>query len=107
MFRDFNQNGYSFRGATAMVFTAALGVLGFLGGRFGQANSPGQPATGVQQTPPTGTRLPNEGEMPSLAGATGWLNSRSLAAADLRGKVVVIGFWTYSCINWRRQLPYV
>jgi thiol-disulfide isomerase/thioredoxin len=107
MLRDFNQNGYSFRGATAMVFTAALGVLGFLGGRFGQANSPGQPATGVKQTSPAETRLPNEGEMPALTGATGWLNSRSLAAADLRGKVVLIDFWTYSCINWRRQLPYV
>lgn len=107
MLRDFNRNGYSFSGATAMVFTAALGVLCFLGGRLGLADSPGQPATGVHQTPPMGTRLRNEGEMPALAGATGWLNSRSLTAADLRGKVVLVNFWTYSCINWRRQLPYV
>jgi thiol-disulfide isomerase/thioredoxin len=45
--------------------------------------------------------------MPSLGGATGWLNSQPLTVADLRGKVVLIDFWTYTCINWLRQLPYV
>ena len=44
---------------------------------------------------------------PSLDGATGWLNSRPLTAADLHGRVVVIDFWTYTCINWLRTLPYV
>jgi thiol-disulfide isomerase/thioredoxin len=43
----------------------------------------------------------------SLAGATGWLNSPPLTAADLRGRVVLINFWTYTCINWLRELPYV
>jgi thiol-disulfide isomerase/thioredoxin len=52
-------------------------------------------------------RLPDEGELPSFAGATGWLNSPPLAAADLRGKVVLVNFWTYTCVNWLRQLPYV
>ena len=52
-------------------------------------------------------RLPVEGELPALAGATGWLNSPPLTAADLRGKVVLADFWTYTCINWLRQLPYV
>jgi thiol-disulfide isomerase/thioredoxin len=52
-------------------------------------------------------RLPVEGELPSLGGATGWLNSPPLAPADLRGKVVLANFWTYTCINWLRQLPYV
>jgi thiol-disulfide isomerase/thioredoxin len=52
-------------------------------------------------------RLPVESAMPPLDGATGWLNSRPLTAADLRGKVVLIDFWTYTCINWLRQLPYV
>jgi len=52
-------------------------------------------------------RLPIEGAMPSLGGATGWLNSQPLTAAGLRGKVVLIDFWTYTCINWLRQLPYV
>ncbi|MFL5701930.1 MAG: redoxin domain-containing protein [Ktedonobacteraceae bacterium] len=45
--------------------------------------------------------------MPSLSGATAWLNSPPLSAADLRGKVVLIDFWTYTCINWLRTLPYV
>jgi thiol-disulfide isomerase/thioredoxin len=52
-------------------------------------------------------RLPVEGELPSLDGATGWLNSPPLTAAGLRGKVVLVDFWTYTCINWLRQLPYV
>ena len=44
---------------------------------------------------------------PSLGGATGWLNSQPLTAAGLRGKVVLVEFWTYTCINWLRTLPYV
>src|SRR3954471_6223771 len=48
-----------------------------------------------------------EGEMPSLGGATGWLNSPPLTAASLRGKVVLVDFWTLTCINWLRTLPYV
>jgi thiol-disulfide isomerase/thioredoxin len=45
--------------------------------------------------------------MPSLGGATAWLNSPPLAPADLRGKVVLVDFWTYTCINWLRTLPYI
>jgi thiol-disulfide isomerase/thioredoxin len=52
-------------------------------------------------------RLPVEGTLPSFGGATGWLNSPALTPADLRGKVVLVNFWTYTCINWLRQLPYV
>jgi cytochrome c biogenesis protein CcdA/thiol-disulfide isomerase/thioredoxin len=51
--------------------------------------------------------LPVEGEIPSFAGATLWLNSPPLTAEGLRGKVVVVDFWTYSCINCLRALPYV
>jgi thiol-disulfide isomerase/thioredoxin len=50
---------------------------------------------------------PIKDELESLGRATGWLNSAPLAAASLRGKVVLVDFWTYSCINWIRQLPYV
>jgi thiol-disulfide isomerase/thioredoxin len=52
-------------------------------------------------------RLPTEGELPSFDGATGWLNSPPLTPAGLRGKVVLASFWTYTCINWLRQLPYL
>ena len=52
-------------------------------------------------------RLPVEGELPSFDGATGWLNSAPLTAADLRGKIILVNFWTYTCINWLRQLPYL
>ncbi|WP_186263838.1 cytochrome c biogenesis protein DipZ [Burkholderia gladioli] len=51
--------------------------------------------------------LPVEGDAPSLAGATEWLNSPPLTNASLRGKVVLVDFWTYSCINCLRTLPYV
>jgi thiol-disulfide isomerase/thioredoxin len=56
---------------------------------------------------PSQAALPMRGEMPSLGGATGWLNAPPLAAADLRGKVVLVEFWTYTCINWLRAQPYV
>ena len=45
--------------------------------------------------------------MPSLGGATEWLNSEPLGPAELRGRVVLVNFWTLTCINWLRQEPYV
>jgi len=51
--------------------------------------------------------LPVEGHLPGFEGATGWLNSKPLTEADLRGKVVLTDFWTYTCINWLRTLGYV
>ena len=51
--------------------------------------------------------LTSEGKFPSLDGATGWLNSKPLDSAELRGKVVLVDFWTYSCINWLRTEPYI
>ena len=45
--------------------------------------------------------------IPSLAGATTWLNSEPLGPAELRGYVVLVNFWTWTCINWLRQEPYV
>jgi thiol-disulfide isomerase/thioredoxin len=58
-------------------------------------------------THPAAVQLPIEGEMPSLASATEWLDSPPLTAAGLRGNVVLVQFWTYTCINWLRTLPYV
>jgi thiol-disulfide isomerase/thioredoxin len=61
----------------------------------------------AQQMTPATVRLPIEGELPSLGRATEWLNSPPLTASGLRGKVVLIDVWTYTCINWLRTLPYV
>jgi thiol-disulfide isomerase/thioredoxin len=58
-------------------------------------------------THPAAVQLPVEGRMPSLAGATQWLNSPPLTADGLRGSVVLVDFWTYTCINWLRTLPYI
>jgi thiol-disulfide isomerase/thioredoxin len=52
-------------------------------------------------------QLPVEGRLPSFDGATGWLNSPPLTADSLHGKIVLVNFWTYTCINWLRQLPYL
>jgi thiol-disulfide isomerase/thioredoxin len=49
----------------------------------------------------------DEGRMPDLDGATAWLNSAPLRSKSLRGKVVLVNFWTYSCINSLRELPYI
>lgn len=78
-------------GAAGMAIAAAqLGILGAAGAqsRKNQLRSPID-------------------ELPALDRATAWLNSQPLTVADLRGKVVLINFWTYSCINWLRTLPYV
>jgi len=52
-------------------------------------------------------QLPVEGHLPGFDGATGWLNSPPLTAAEFRGRVVLVNFWTYTCINWLRTLPYL
>src|ERR1700736_4492638 len=49
----------------------------------------------------------DEGRMPDLDGAAVWLNSAPLSSKSLRGKVVLVNFWTYSCINSLRELPYI
>ena len=51
--------------------------------------------------------LPVEGRLAAFDGATGWLNSEPLTPDGLRGRVVLVDFWTYTCVNWLRTLPYV
>lgn len=75
-------------------------AMALLYGRFGMSGS-------AEAQSATIAPLPVEAELPSLDGAVGWLNSQPLTARGLRGKVVLINFWTYTCINWQRQLPYV
>jgi thiol-disulfide isomerase/thioredoxin len=60
-----------------------------------------------RQRNPDKAPVTSEGPFPSLAGATGWLNSAPLSRERLRGKTVLVNFWTYSCINWMRAHPYV
>src|SRR6202171_2768404 len=77
--------------AAATVGAARLGVIG----------------SAVQQMACAALTERNEGALPSLSGATEWLNSPPLTPAGLRGKVVLVDFWTYTCVNWLRTLPYV
>lgn len=61
----------------------------------------------TNEAPTDLANLPVEGVMPPLTGATTWINSPPLTTEQLRGKVVVVDFWTYSCINCIRSIPYV
>jgi cytochrome c biogenesis protein CcdA/thiol-disulfide isomerase/thioredoxin len=67
----------------------------------------GHTASAAAATRDAAGALPVEGAVPALSGATLWLNSPPLSAESLRGKVVLVDFWTYSCINCLRSLPYV
>src|SRR5207237_10733286 len=51
--------------------------------------------------------LPIEGNLPAFTGANAWLNSPPLTPAGLRGHVVAVDFWTFTCLNWLRTLPYL
>ena len=77
---------------------AGIAVFAFGGSLF--------PAV-VQQLTSPADGSPADGELASLSRATAWLNTEPLTAADLRGKVVLVDFWTYTCINWLRTVPYV
>jgi cytochrome c biogenesis protein CcdA/thiol-disulfide isomerase/thioredoxin len=68
---------------------------------------PTKPASLPVNAIETAPVLGDEGPMPDLGGAVAWLNSPPLSTKSLRGKVVLIDFWTYSCINCLRALPYV
>ncbi|HWK61571.1 MAG TPA: cytochrome c biogenesis protein DipZ [Eoetvoesiella sp.] len=87
-------------GAPALAMTGSAGESSASGGKAVS------PASAKVQAGPASS-LPVEGLMPSLDGAVQWLNSPPLSSKDLRGKVVLIDFWTYSCINCLRTLPYV
>ncbi|CAN5839165.1 hypothetical protein BH11PSE3_BH11PSE3_04950 [soil metagenome] len=76
-----------------VLLSAAFGVIAALG--RGNRSRAAEPV------------LYDYGEAPELVGIEDWLNSNALSIAGLRGKVVLIDFWTYSCINCLRTLPYV
>lgn len=85
-----SENAAAMQGGPAMMLQASASA------------GPAMMAAGAGAAP-----LPDEGPAPALDGATQWLNSAPLTAQQLRGKVVLVDFWTYSCINCLRTLPYV
>ena len=100
------------------VLTGVFGIaMGWDTGVLARMSlTPGVGTTGLEQRlieqfrPPMQSRavaLGNEGVMPPLDGAVQWLNSPPLTKEGLRGKVVLFDFWTYSCINCLRAIPYV
>jgi thiol-disulfide isomerase/thioredoxin len=87
-----------------LAIAIAAPIAGFLGDMKGQpVTSPWIP---FLHGLPTG-QVPHQAALASLERADEWLNSPPLTAADLHGKVVLVDFWTYTCINWLRTLPYV
>lgn len=97
-------------GILARVSTASTGgIEQALVGRLARSpnesgTNPGGAMKAADQKPGA---LPIEGNLPPLDGAVQWLNSPPLTAQALKGKVVLVDFWTYSCINCLRTLPYV
>src|SRR5215470_2969061 len=91
----------------AMTTKQILAAATLAGAMVGALGSETEDKTVVQPPPPRSLHLGMEGEFPSLAGATEWINSPPLTPAGLRGKVVVVDFWTLTCVNWLRTLPYV
>jgi len=92
----------------AAVLATAVGapVAGFVGDmKMQPMTTPGGPIPYLEGI--STAHIASPSELASLKVANGWLNSSPLAASDLRGKVVVVQFWTYTCINWLRTLPYV
>jgi thiol-disulfide isomerase/thioredoxin len=90
------------------VFATVATQFAIISGTQGQrTEAPKREKMKVHPFASAAPRDPIEGELPSLSGATAWLNSQPLTPASLRGKVVLVQFWTYTCINWRRTLPYV
>ncbi|UVJ41804.1 redoxin family protein [Pseudomonas sp. LS1212] len=104
-------------GILARVSTASTGgleqaLVGRLAGKAPASSAmmagPAMMASGTaMKIDRSATALPIEGNLPSLDGAVQWLNSPPLTVQALKGKVVLVDFWTYSCINCLRSLPYV
>ena len=87
-----NGNRRQFIGAGAVALAAAGIGLGWAK----------RLSAGLEPAP-----LGSEGNSPSFNGASAWLNTSPLTPAELSGKVVLVQFWTYTCVNWTRTLPYV
>jgi thiol-disulfide isomerase/thioredoxin len=92
--------------AAVLVVTVGAPIAGLIGDMKGQPmTSPGIQVPFLHGLP-TGPVV-GQGQLASLERANQWLNSPPLTPAALRGKVVLVEFWTYTCINWLRAAPYV
>ncbi|MBV1838602.1 thioredoxin family protein [Acetobacter estunensis] len=105
------QTGHSkVRGGVGLLAAAMLLVSEIATGECALAATDPR-AVASETSPPTApayhSSLPVEGVMPSFDGATGWLNSPPIDVKNLRGKVVLVDFWAYSCINCIRMEPYI
>jgi thiol-disulfide isomerase/thioredoxin len=94
------------RSLVVSLLIAAIGV------GCSKPESPAPAAAAVDKPAPAAPpasppNAPASGEMPEFGGDSTWLNSKALTRADLRGKVVVVDFWTYSCINCLRAMPFI
>jgi cytochrome c biogenesis protein CcdA/thiol-disulfide isomerase/thioredoxin len=99
------EGGAMMRSAVARSDEAAPG--GAMMSRAAMVGDAAGPAMRAMRAAAHGNdELPVEGTLPQLDGAVEWLNSKPLTAAQLKGKVVLVDFWTYSCINCLRSLPY-
>jgi thiol-disulfide isomerase/thioredoxin len=91
-----------------LLFYLGMGMTGAgaaaLGSNWRQASS--EPAIATPAQPLMATALPGK-PLPEFAGISAWLNSAPLAIANLKGSVVLVQFWTFSCINCQRTLPYI
>ena len=93
MFKAFRHYHFYFLGATVLTIAAAwLPIADFPSSHSGKSNP---------------SYMLSRGELSSLKRANAWLNSTPLTASDLKGKVVLVQFGTYTCINWIRTLPYI
>jgi thiol-disulfide isomerase/thioredoxin len=90
----------------AITIAGAVSWMGIAGGAGGILNMRSGVFDSSDRTEAV-ARFAPAGEFPSLMGATEWINTVPLSARGLRGKVVLVEFWTYTCINWRRESPYV
>ena len=95
-------------GAVTMTGNPSVTTEGRPEAQGQQLAASGNPSPPAQVQPQAQVEdFPDEGAMPSLSGAVQWLNSPPLTPEALKGKVVVVDFWTYSCINCLRSIPYI
>src|SRR5262245_13729926 len=93
--------------AVAAIAAAQLGMAAPAQGQSSDPIPSSQLGMKVHPMASAAARSSAEGELPSLGDVTAWMNSQPLTPTGLRGRVVLIQFWTYTCINWLRTLPYI